>query len=255
VSDFPFFLRKAVSAFLYPPTFCLLVAFLASGLVLWSRFRRMGFVLLLGSLGLLLLLSLPAVQAPFLRWAEENPNSLEKIPPQTAAIVVPGAGVLDVPGDRPGTHRLGATGLARAAEGIRLAREFSDLPLVFTGGVIGERPASSEAMGDFAVEMGISRDRIVTFDSPRSTAEEAAETARRFGAGAEVILVTSATHLPRARRLFEREGLRVIGAPADFLSDEGTLDGMDFLPRASTWENWQRLFHEWYGRVWAGISN
>jgi len=46
----------------------------------------------------------------------------------------------------------------------------------------------------------------------------------------------------------------VIPAPADFLSDDGPLDLLDFLPNAGTWENWQRLFHEWYGRVWATVG-
>lgn len=255
MSEFLFFLRKAVSAFAYPPTFCVLLALIGLVLSWTSRFRRSGSVLALASLALLFLLSIPAVQAPFLRWAEAAPDSLEEVSAEIDAIVVLGAGVLDVPADRPATRRLGATGLARAAEGIRLAKKFPEPPLVFTGGMIGDRPASSAAMADFAAEMGIGVQRTMAFDAPRSTAEEAAETAGFLGEGARVILVSSATHLPRAKRLFEAEGLEVLLAPADYEGDDGPLRVMDFLPSASTWENWQRLFHEWYGRVWARVSD
>lgn len=253
MSEALFFLRKVVSAFVYPPTFCLLAALVGIGLMCTRRFRRIGGFLSFGALVFLFVLSIPAFQAPFLHWVEPEPMDAVELPPEVAGIVVLGAGVLDRPEDQPGNQRLLATGLARAVEGVRLARLLPDCPLIFTGGTIGERPASSEAMADFATEFGVSPERVRALRDPRSTVEEARETRMILGEGARIILVTSATHMARARALFESEGLVVFAAPTDFLSDNASPDLLDFLPSAFAWESWQRIFHEWYGQIWAGI--
>ena len=42
-----------------------------------------------------------------------------------------------------------------------------------------------------------------------------------------ILLVTSAFHMPRAQRLFERAGLQVIPFPVDFQVSEGDLSVLD----------------------------
>ena len=96
-------------------------------------------------------------------------------------------------------------------------------------------------------------DRITTFNSPTSTAEEAKRTAQEIPAG-PILLVSSALHLPRSASLFASNGFTPIQAPTDFLVDDSAPDLLDFIPSAHAWSNWQRLFHELYGRAWARLT-
>ncbi len=243
-----FQLRKIVSGLLYPPVFCLLLALVGFFLAGTRRWARLGRMFLGIGLAGLFLLSLPVLQRPFLQWME-----IDAVPPvggEIAAIVVLGGGVRATGGDAPATHGLSATSLARAVEGIRLAGLHPEVPLVFTGGRIGDHPASSGEMADLARGFGIDPGRILAFSTPTSTAEEARRSAEALGGG-RILLVTSALHLPRARLLFEAEGFDAVPAPADFLGDARPLRLRDFVPSAGTWWNWQRYFHEVYGRLWA----
>jgi len=64
------------------------------------------------------------------------------------------------------------------------------------------------------------------------------------------LLVTSAFHMPRARRLFEHAGLGVTPFPVDFrLSAGGSLSVMDFLPGAEALGQTQAALRELYGRL------
>jgi len=245
-----FILRKLVASLLYPPMFCLLAAFTGAVLLLLKRGRKLGLFLLFGGLIGLLFLSIPAIQQPFIRMAEPYPQPIHA--QDAVAIVVLGGGTLEWNAVVPATYRLSSSSLARAVEGIRLARKYPNLPILFTGGTIGERPPSSKAMAALALEVGIEPSRIVTFDSPTSTWEEAERTAKELGPQ-PIILVTSALHIPRATALFERAGLTVTPAPTDFLADDSSPDFLSFLPSANALRNWQRLFHELYGRIWARL--
>jgi len=246
-----FHLRKLVASLLYPPTLSLLLAMVGLVLLLHGRWVKTGKGLVALGLFSLLLLSIPALQQPFLNSFEPDPS--RNFPENPAAIVVLGAGVHEREPHLPATVRLGSTSLARAIEGIRLARTYPKALLIFTGGRITNGPASSQAMADLARDFGIPDTRIVAFTSPASTAEEAQRTAEDLEPNADILLVTSALHLPRAAALFEREGLKVTPAPSDYRSDSSPPSFLDFLPSSGTWENWQRLFHELYGRTWARL--
>jgi uncharacterized SAM-binding protein YcdF (DUF218 family) len=248
----PFLLRKLISALIYPPTFCLLIAGLGLILVISRRFFKTGIAFLVIGLGGLLFLSIPAFQQPFLRGIEIGPNT--DLPEDATAIVVLGGGVHTWNSPSPPSSQLSASSLSRAIEGIRLAKLYPDIPLIFTGGTIGERPASSDAMAALALEWGIAPDRVIAFDTPTSTWEEALRTAEEIEP-AKILLVSSALHLPRSAALFTQTGFAPVLAPTDFLADESTPNFLDYLPSASAWLNWQRLFHEIYGRAWARLTS
>jgi uncharacterized SAM-binding protein YcdF (DUF218 family) len=67
------------------------------------------------------------------------------------------------------------------------------------------------------------------------------------------VLVTSASHLPRATALFNKQGFRVMPAPCDFLVQnrpEDTfeqLDPFDFLPNDRAIEHTTGAVNEWAG--------
>jgi uncharacterized SAM-binding protein YcdF (DUF218 family) len=66
-----------------------------------------------------------------------------------------------------------------------------------------------------------------------------------------VLLVTSAFHMPRARRLFERAGMSVIPFPVDFkVSAARVISVLDFLPAAGALTQTEIAMREWYGRLY-----
>ncbi|MEM0965904.1 MAG: YdcF family protein [Verrucomicrobiota bacterium] len=229
------------------------MALLGAVLLLFQKAKRTAFMLLLGSLALLFLLSIPAFQKPFLRYAESGSASPIPAKQTSAPIVVLGAGTRYIEGGS-SSQSLGSTAIARCVEGIQLARQMPSVPLIFTGGQIGARPPSSTDMASLAIDLGVDPSRIITFSDPTSTAEEARRTFEQIGP-ATIYLVTSALHLPRAVELFKKEGLDPIPVPCDFLVDDSAVGFLDFLPSAEAWGNWQKLFHEVYGRIWIRIAN
>lgn len=49
----------------------------------------------------------------------------------------------------------------------------------------------------------------------------------------QVLLVTSAMHMPRSLQIFQRQGINVIPAPTDFLVSEGELQELGSTPKAA----------------------
>ena len=92
--------------------------------------------------------------------------------------------------------------------------------------------------------------RWVEADSA-TTAENAIFSARLLKpAGVQtVLLVTDAMHMPRARRAFERAGLRVVAAPTVFRA-WGPLSVSSFLPSPDALASSYYAVYEWIGLAW-----
>ena len=103
----------------------------------------------------------------------------------------------------------------RVDHAVVVARRSPGAVLVTSGGT-GNAPVSeAEAMRLLAVEAGFPADRIVLEDRSTSTLEHARfVSAMAAAAGWRTLcLVTDRYHLPRAKFLFRRFGLEVIGDP------------------------------------------
>jgi uncharacterized SAM-binding protein YcdF (DUF218 family) len=89
----------------------------------------------------------------------------------------------------------------------------------------------------------------------RNTLENAIESARMLrGEGiATVMLVTHATHMPRAVRAFAAAGLRTVPAPAGGIGRIGGLSATDLLPGAASLQRSTAALHELAGLAWYEI--
>jgi uncharacterized SAM-binding protein YcdF (DUF218 family) len=74
----------------------------------------------------------------------------------------------------------------------------------------------------------------------------------------KVLLVTSAMHMPRSLRIFQRQGIEAIPAPTDFLVTQQELDEptsslqailLNVLPDTERLENTTRALKEYMGMV------
>ena len=135
--------------------------------------------------------------------------------------------------------------------------------LVFTGGASPWDPSAApegDILAGYAKAMGVPDGQIVKTPRVTNTAEEALAVATLLrarlsgptwrGGPPRVLLVTSAFHMPRARRLFERAGMSVIPFPVDFqVSAGGTVSVLDFLPTAGALAQTEMAWREGYGRL------
>jgi uncharacterized SAM-binding protein YcdF (DUF218 family) len=175
---------------------------------------------------------------------EQNPSvPIETISPVDVAIVLSGgiaerrstgdAAIGDVPG--PGDRLMQAVSLWRAGKVKR----------IIVSGAIEAGPAA-----EILEAYGVPRDLIIVDSKSRNTHENAINTAviwreRGFRSG---LLVTSATHMPRALASFRKAGLDVLPWPADFRGgypQVGTV--FAFLPNARALDVTKTAIKEWLG--------
>lgn len=73
-------------------------------------------------------------------------------------------------------------------------------------------------MTELLTLMGVPPEAILLEDRSRNTYENAIETKKLLAAEGltEIILVTSAMHMPRAQAIFAKQGMTVTPAPTDF---------------------------------------
>ncbi len=171
--------------------------------------------------------------------------------PKTAAIVLLGGGISPATATRPDPD------LGSAADRVWLAARLyrsGRAPLIIASG--GHDPAASlhseaAAMRPLLRDLGVPDAAIVLEERSRNTRQNALETAAllRERGIRRVLLVTSASHMARARKHFVEAGIEVVAAA----TDHERLDLADlrrFVPNASALELSARALKEWVGQRW-----
>jgi uncharacterized SAM-binding protein YcdF (DUF218 family) len=249
-----FLLKHLVGAFASPLMITLLL--LAVALILrWRGRQRASLITAASGVVFLYLCSLSPVSDALLMPLESKYHALDDahLPQGIAGIAVLGAGYVELE-DAPITAKIPEDGLARVAEGVRLAKHYDNVRLVLSGGVpSGYRFApSAHGYAIFAREMGISPASIVMKDQPIDTADEARTIAPLFG-NAPFLLVTSAYHMRRAMLLFERAGAHPIPAPTG--QRIGIAPALSpWLPSGRSLESTHAALHEYLGLLALGAG-
>jgi len=94
------------------------------------------------------------------------------------------------------------------------------------GAKISQAQLSKEA----AISLGVKQQNIEMLETATSTLEEAIAFKEHFGVNKNVILVTSALHMPRAVEIFSDQGIKVLPAPTAYLckKDDLSYSGITF---------------------------
>ena len=106
--------------------------------------------------------------------------------------------------------------------GVNLFQKGKAPRLLFTGGVIPYKKVSKDEGNlykEHAISLGIPSEAITTTARVVNTAQEAIEIRRilkKNNSPSKILLVTSAFHMQRAKKQFERQGLLVHPFPVDF---------------------------------------
>lgn len=239
----PFFfgLYKFVKYGLYPFTWVVLLMALTTCLLLlpfnharlrWARISA------IASLSILLLISSPILSKQLI-------GSLEgwyPVPPAYGprhydAIVVLGGGVLNQGTLRP-ANQLTSSSRDRTTCGVNLYQQGLAPKLVVTGGdgsIFGSGPIEAFEMKRWAERLGVPALDILTEEQARTTYENATGAKKLLGQSS-ILLVSSASHLPRATALFSTQGFVVTPMPCDYIARDRPgdiwqhLDFFDFFP-------------------------
>ncbi len=229
-----FFLSKFLPLFFYPLGFsCLLLVTIL--ILFWWRPRWVPYlvgltlmVLLLGGNGWV---SMGLLRSLEFRYLPPNP-----IPQADAIVVLGGATRPRIPprpwievneaGDRP------LYGAKLYKEGFAPLLLFSGGRVTWRGGVGGSEAAD---MAELAIAMGVPKSAIIEEDSSLNTYENAVNVKQILLQKniQKILLVTSATHMPRSYSIFKKQGIDAIPVPTDFVFTDNPLE--------SDGETWQSL--------------
>lgn len=248
-----FTLKKYIGGMMLPLP--LLLMFIALGLLLvwFTRFQRSGKIVITTGWLALMLLSLQPVADGFLRPIEDKYPTWQGNQ-KVEYIVVLGGGYTWDEKWAPSSNLINNS-LPRLNEGIRLWLANPGSKIIFTGAAAKTNPVSTaEAGARVAESLGVPRTAIITLDSPKDTEEEAAAVKQAIG-DAPFLLVTSASHLPRAMIFFEHAGLHPLPAPANQLAIDAPLNPWERVIPSPVWlMHSDRVGYESLGRLWQWLK-
>jgi uncharacterized SAM-binding protein YcdF (DUF218 family) len=243
-----FFLKKIFSRFFFPLPLSL--EFLLVGLLLlwFTRRQRAGKALVTFGVVLLVGLSNSFTSNALLRPLEHRYPPLIIVhagagAPFVKYIAVLGGFANDDP-DVPITSHISPDLMARLIEGVFLQREVSGSKLILSGD-----NDSAEGMAKMAEALGVRAEDILRLSEPRDTEEESQQIAPIVGPQ-PFILVTSASHMPRAMGFFRKRGLQPIAAPTDYLAPRYRGESNDLFPDGYNLFKSQVAFYEYLGLAW-----
>lgn len=254
-----FLFKKIISQLLLPLPLCLGISFTGLFLLYFTRRQRLGKALISIGLVTLTLLSYGFISDRLLRplenrykpYVTESAADRPKYP--VRFVVVLGGGHTSDP-KLPMTSQIDDSSLVRLAEGIRIYRKQPGSKLVLSGGRVFDPVSNAEVMAGIARELGVDREDIIVESRPQDTHDEACIMKSIVGS-APFVLVTSASHMPRAMFLFKKLGMNPIPAPTRHrVKSNQSLSLGSFFPHADDLHKSETAVHEYLGIAWAKLK-
>jgi len=90
-------------------------------------------------------------------------------------------------------------------------------------------------------------EQVVIEDQSRNTVESARFAKEFISIERRVLLITSASHMPRAMGCFEKEDYKIQPYSTVFLTNDEMISPSMFLPSDDALQKWNILFKEWMG--------
>jgi uncharacterized SAM-binding protein YcdF (DUF218 family) len=244
------FATNLASAFLLPPFNLILLGM--AGVLLLKRSPGLGKALVIATVALLYLLSIPLVADALLQTLEPTP-SRSALENDIQAIVVLGGGTYyNAP--EYGSDTVGRITLERIRYAARLHRHTSKSILASGGDLAGYGSAEAAQMkGVLEQEFKVPVKWVET--ASRNTRENA-----YFSFGMlqdngvhHIALVTHAWHMPRAAIEFERAGFKVSAAATGYTT-RPKKDIFVLIPSAGALQKSYLFFHELIGMLWYRLT-
>lgn len=151
------------------------------------------------------------------------------------------------------SQKLSIQALQRVTEGIRIYN-INHTSISFSGYAANKQEPNATVMAKAAVSLGVHPKDTLILPLPRNTWEEAQTYKKRFGTNNKFILVTNATHMPRAIEVFRSMGMHPIAAPTGFFIKKETGYRYNWWPstrkmiytEAAAYEYTAQLYYRWF---------
>ena len=258
-----FWLKKLIAPFLSPLAVAMLLLGVGVGLLWWRKGRseQVGRWLVTAALAwLVMIASMPfggvlIARLEYKYPALENPAE-DPLAAQARYVVVLGGGHSHGEG-LPPTSELNLVTLARAVEAVRLYQALPEVELIFSGGSVynaDENLPNAEVLAAAAQSLGVPPEKCRVSANGRDTKDEAREIAGIVGKE-PFILVTSASHMPRAIALFRKQGMDPIPAPTGHRTRRAAFQPTigAFFPNSGRIAALERAIHEYLGLIWGKL--
>jgi uncharacterized SAM-binding protein YcdF (DUF218 family) len=219
---------------------------------MWWRHKecRRRLLLILVPFLLLVVISTPLVAFFSLASLEWRYPPSDDIPPDAPVIVVLAGSILSADSVR-ARPELGSTTLYRCLHASELHRANPDRLILLSGGSFeGDgSPVVARVMRDFMMNQGVKSSQLLLEERSRNTYENAAEsyTLLRERGVQRIVLVTDASHMPRASACFRKQGFEVIPSPCNYHANDYSFDLRDLLPDGNSAAHTEMAWHEWLG--------
>ena len=200
---------------------------------------------------LLTLLSLPLVSNQLIKSLERNYSVISPNELDTADTVVVLSGMLQTIKQDSMIHYEFSGAVDRIFAGINLLKMGKAQKIILTRGKLPWNKGVPEGdyLAEFLQSQGIDPNRILLTEIVQNTNDEAKAISTMLPKTSEVILITSAFHMPRAEKVFQNQNLKIIPYAVDFRSSAKDIDVLDFLPQANAFKDSSFYFREIIGSV------
>ncbi len=246
-----FIMKKIISRLFFPIPLSLELLLIGLFLLWFTRRQRAGKVIVTCGAMLLLGFSNMLTSNALLRPLEYSypPLSVSQsgAPPLSVGFIAVLGGLGDDDPKVPITSHIFPDLMVRLIEGVRLHRQIPGSKLILSGGHY-----SSGGMAKMAEALGVRPEDILQLGEPVDTEAESRDVAPIVGSN-RFILVTSASHMPRAMGLFQGRGLHPIAAPTDFLAPQRRTEIDDIVPDGYKLFKSQIAVYEYLGLAWAKL--
>ena len=229
--DFAFIVKKTISAAIMPLSITLIILFIGLLFLNSKDIKKAKLFLTTGFISLIVISYQPFSNF-LLKPLEITYPKLTHIPNDVTHILLLG-------GDRKN----------RGWEALRLYHKIKDAKIITSGYKASKKIPEAIRTAKILQEIAIPKQDIIIHSKPKDTREEVIKTKELLG-NKPFILVTSAYHMPRAMRLFQKEGLNPIAAPTDIKANQNKYTS---IPEGSSMIKTQIALHEYLGILWSKI--
>ncbi|MCC6751763.1 MAG: YdcF family protein [Deltaproteobacteria bacterium] len=241
-----FVLSKTAGLLVSPMSLCSVLLAISGVLRLLRRRPRLQRWLAIGAIAQLLFFSTGLASHLLLIPLENRYAPPATLPTPPGAIVM----LTGMAEPRAGSYDL-SDPADRFVETLRLARRYPRARILLVGGssqIIGDSYRESELLGRLALDLGLEKERLVLERRSRNTHENAENAVRLLlPSDRPFLLVTSASHMPRAMGCFRRAGVEPIAWPVDVR--HSSLRVKSLLPNEHDLGNSEAALREYVGLV------
>ena len=217
-----------------------------------QQFTKAKFTLLFSALWLFTFSYAPVANG-LLYQIESTYPTLQHAPNEVKFIYLLGGGHNDDE-TLPITSQVSNEAVVRLSEAIRLYNELDGKAKIIVSGYSGPYNQTPHAVmqNKLAKSLGIPQNDIIVSPKPQDTEEEAMNAKKIIGE-TPFILVTSAYHMKRSMKWFEKEGLHPYPAPTYHQATKKDQEYTDIFSPLALIKS-RVVFHEMLGMLWQKIK-